>query len=159
VLTDTDLKALLFKSMPLSWQNAYLLKGTCISDDFQQMLSYFIQFQSITDNQRGLKVYSASQGLNNERQHKYSGTNPLWTFGDLVQFTPCLSIHGGIVSIIPRIRPLKVRITICTLWRPIVDVDIIIQQEGEVMDLDMGVVLIMFLILLAHSLPHTYNQL
>jgi hypothetical protein len=36
VFTDTDLKALLLKSMPLSWQNAYLLKGTCISDDFWQ---------------------------------------------------------------------------------------------------------------------------
>ena len=32
--TDTDLKALLLKSMPLSWQNAYLLKGTRVSDDF-----------------------------------------------------------------------------------------------------------------------------
>ena len=84
---------------------------------------------------------------------------PLWTFGDLVQFTPCLPIHGGIVSIIPRIRPLKVRITICTLWRPIVDTDIIFQQEGEVMDLDVGVVLIMFLILLTHSQPYTFNKL
>ena len=28
VFTDTDLKALLLKSMPSSWQNAYLLKGT-----------------------------------------------------------------------------------------------------------------------------------
>ena len=84
---------------------------------------------------------------------------PLWTFGDLVQFTPCIPIHGGIVSIIPRIRPLKVRITICTLWRPIVDTDIIFQQEGEVMDLDVGVVLIMFLILLTHSQPYTFNKL
>ena len=57
---------------------------------------------------------------------------PLWTFGDLVQFTPCLPIHWGVVSIIPRIRPLKVRIAICTLWRPIVDAEIIIQQEVEV---------------------------
>ena len=32
--TDTDLKALLLKSMPLSWKNAYLLKGTRVSDDF-----------------------------------------------------------------------------------------------------------------------------
>ena len=73
--TDTDLKALLLKSMPLSWQNAYLLKGTRISDDFRQMLSYFIQFQNITDNPTGTKIFSTSQGLNNERQHKYSHTN------------------------------------------------------------------------------------
>ena len=72
--TDTDLEALLFKSMLLSWQNAYLLKGTRVSDDFWQMLSYFVQFQSITDNQTELKVYSASQGLDNGRQHKYSHT-------------------------------------------------------------------------------------
>ena len=73
--TDTDLKALLLKSMPLSWQNAYLLKGTCISDDFRQMLSYFVQFQSITDNQTGTKTFSTSQSLDNGRQHKYSHTN------------------------------------------------------------------------------------
>ena len=34
VFTDTDLKALLFKSMPTTWQNSYLLKGTCTSGDF-----------------------------------------------------------------------------------------------------------------------------
>jgi hypothetical protein len=34
MFTNTDLKALLFKLIPVSWQNAYLLKGTCISDDF-----------------------------------------------------------------------------------------------------------------------------
>ena len=50
----------------------------------------------------------------------------LWTFGDLVRFTPCFPINGGIVSIIPRIRPQKVRIVIHTLWKAIVDADIII---------------------------------
>ena len=40
--------------------------------------------------------------------------DPLWTLGDLVQFTPCLSIQGGIVSIITRIRLLKVRIP---MWK------------------------------------------
>jgi hypothetical protein len=75
VFTDTDLKALLLKLMPLSWQNAYLLKGTRVSDDFQQRLSYFVQFQSITDNHTGLKVYSASQGLDSGKQHKYICTN------------------------------------------------------------------------------------
>ena len=73
--TDTDLKALLLKSMPLSCQNAYLLKGTRVSDDFRQMLSYSVQFQNITDNQTGTKTFSTSQGLNNERQHKYICTN------------------------------------------------------------------------------------
>ena len=28
ILSDNDLKALLLKSMPISWQNAYLLKVT-----------------------------------------------------------------------------------------------------------------------------------
>jgi hypothetical protein len=84
---------------------------------------------------------------------------PLWTFRDLVQFTPCLPIHGGIVSIIPRIRPLKVRIAICTLWRPIVDQDIIIQHEGKVVDLDVGMIIIIFLVLLIHSQPYIFNKL
>ena len=73
--TDTDLKALLLKLMPLSWKNAYLLKGTRVSDDFRQILSYFVQFQNITDNQTGTKTFSTLQGLNNERQHKYIRTN------------------------------------------------------------------------------------
>ena len=34
IFTDTDLKALLLKSMPHTWQNSYLLKGTRITDDF-----------------------------------------------------------------------------------------------------------------------------
>ena len=75
VFTVSDLKALLLKLMPLSWQNAYLLKGTCISDDFRQMLSYFVQLQSITDNQTGTKTFSILQSLDNGRQHKYICTN------------------------------------------------------------------------------------
>ena len=67
---DTDLKALLLKSMPLSQQNAYFLKGTCISDDFQQMLSYVVQFQSITDKQTSMKVFSTSQSLDKKKKHK-----------------------------------------------------------------------------------------
>ena len=39
----TALKDLLLKSMPPSWQNAYVLKGTQTTDAFQQMLSYFVQ--------------------------------------------------------------------------------------------------------------------
>ena len=46
----TALKDLLLKSVPSSWQNAYLLKGTQTTDDFQQMLSYFVQLHSITEN-------------------------------------------------------------------------------------------------------------
>ena len=57
VFTDTDLKALLLKSMPLSWQNAYLLKGTCVSHNFCQMLSYFVQTQSIGDSQVASKPF------------------------------------------------------------------------------------------------------
>ena len=51
LFTDTDIKALLLRSMPLSWQNAFFLKGTCVSDNFCQMLSYFVQSQSIGDSQ------------------------------------------------------------------------------------------------------------
>ena len=47
--SEPDLKALLLKSMSISWQNAYALKGTCTSDDNCHMLSYFVQHQSITD--------------------------------------------------------------------------------------------------------------
>ena len=49
--TETDLKALLLKSMPLAWQNTYMLKDTCATDNFCQMLLYFVQTQSIGDNQ------------------------------------------------------------------------------------------------------------
>ena len=47
--SESDLKALLLKSMPISWQHAYALKGTRSSDDYRHMLSYFVQYQSITD--------------------------------------------------------------------------------------------------------------
>ena len=44
IFSDNDLKALLLKSMPISWQNAYLLKDKQVTDDFCQMLTYFVQF-------------------------------------------------------------------------------------------------------------------
>ena len=74
-LPNTDLKSLLLKSMPLSWQNVYLLKGKCISDSFQQIPSYFVEFQSITDYQLSTKAFSASQSLDYGNQHKYICTN------------------------------------------------------------------------------------
>ena len=57
VFTGTNFKALLLKSMPSSWQNACLSKGTCTSENFWQMLSYFVQLQSITDNQTVSKAF------------------------------------------------------------------------------------------------------
>ena len=48
-----------------------LVKGTHISDDFRQMLPYFVQFQSITDNQAVSKSFSASWVLGNRKQYKY----------------------------------------------------------------------------------------
>ena len=71
IFTDTDLKALLLKSVPLTWQHAYLLQGTQTTDNFSQMLSYFVQFQSITDTQWISKSYSVSQSLDTRKQHKY----------------------------------------------------------------------------------------
>ena len=38
MFSNNDMKALLLKSMPTSWQNAYLLKGACVTDNFHQML-------------------------------------------------------------------------------------------------------------------------
>ena len=75
VFTDTDLKTLLLKSMPLNWQNSYLLKGTCTSDDFHKMLSNFVQLQSITDTQAILRSGATSQNTDNRNQHKYVCTN------------------------------------------------------------------------------------
>jgi hypothetical protein len=64
VFTDTDLKALLLKSIPLSWQNAYLLKGTHVSDNFCQMLSYFVKSQSIGEHQVVSKPFLSSAIIN-----------------------------------------------------------------------------------------------
>ena len=75
IFSDSDLKALLLKSMPISWQYAYLLKGTRVTDDFQQMLAYFVQFQNITETQTMSKSFSANQELSTKRQHKYICTN------------------------------------------------------------------------------------
>ena len=57
MFTDTGLKALLLKSMPLSWQNAYLLKGIRASQNFCPMLSYFVQSQSIGESQVASKPF------------------------------------------------------------------------------------------------------
>ena len=75
IFSDNDLKALLLKSMPTSWQYAYLLKGTCVTDDFCKMLAYFVQFQSITDTHTMSKSFSTAQELSTTRQYKYTCTN------------------------------------------------------------------------------------
>ena len=75
IFSDSDLKALLLKLMPISWQNTYLLKGTQVIDDFCQMLAYFVQFQNIMDIQTMSKSFSTTQELSTLRQHKYTRTN------------------------------------------------------------------------------------
>ena len=37
--SESDLKALLLKSMPISWQHAYALKGTRSSDDYRRYVA------------------------------------------------------------------------------------------------------------------------
>ena len=66
--------------MPTSWQHAYALKGTCISDDYFCMLSYFVQYQSITDKSDILAIASTvgitggvSQVSNGHSKHDLFG--------------------------------------------------------------------------------------
>ena len=75
VFTDANLKALLLKSMPLTWQNSYLQKGTCTSDNFRRMLSYFVQLQSITDTQVLSRSGATFQNIDSRNQHKCIRTN------------------------------------------------------------------------------------
>ena len=78
VFTDTDLKALLLKSMPLSWQNTYLLKGTRASINFCQILLYFVQSQSIGDSQVASKPF----------------LSPATIHGGRGRFSHSCSVHG-----------------------------------------------------------------
>ena len=70
IFSDNDLEALLLKSMSISWQNPYLLEGTQVTDNFCQMLAYFVQFQSNTDSQTMSKSFSTAQELSTTRQYK-----------------------------------------------------------------------------------------
>ena len=72
IFLDTDLKALLLKSIPSTCQNSYLLKGTRVTDNFQQMLASFVQFESITDTQTATRPNSASAILDQRQQDKYT---------------------------------------------------------------------------------------
>ena len=62
--------------------------------------------------------------------------DPMSTFGDLVQFTQCIPRHGGIASIIPRIRPLMVNKIIIIIRKAAISMDII--TLIEVKDVDRG---------------------
>jgi hypothetical protein len=88
------------------------------------------------------------------RNQKQTLKDLLWTFEDLVQFTPCLPIHGGIVTIIPRIRPLRVNIIIIIIQIriAIIGIEIIPSQEVRDMDVDTDVdtVPTMFLVFSIH---------
>ena len=75
IFSDNNLKALLLKSMPTSWQNVYLLQGTCVTDNFLKMLVYFVQIQRITDTQTMSKSFSTTQELSTTGQHKLTHSN------------------------------------------------------------------------------------
>jgi hypothetical protein len=80
VSTDTNIKSLLLKSLPLSWQNAYLLKGTRSSDNFCQMLSYFVQSQFTGNSQVASKPFLSSatmHGGGGRFSHSRSGCGQL----------------------------------------------------------------------------------
>ena len=49
ISSNSDFKALLLKTTPISWQDANALKGPCTLDDYCQMLTYFVHYQSISD--------------------------------------------------------------------------------------------------------------
>ena len=86
----------------------------------------------------------------------------LWTFKDLIQFTPCLLIHGGIVTIIPRIRPRRVNIIITIQIRiATLGTEIILSQEVRDvgMDMDVDVVPTMFLIFPIHVRHYTFTKI
>ena len=97
------------------------------------------------------------------RNQKQTHKDLLWTFEDLVQFTPCLPRHGGIVTIIPRIRSLRVSIIIIIQLRiAIIGTEITPSQEVRDVDVDkdVDVVPTMFLVVFPiHFRHYTFNKL
>ena len=94
------------------------------------------------------------------RNQKQTLKDHLWTFRDLFQFTPCLPIHKGIVTKIPRIRPWRVNIIIIIIIIQIriaiIGMEIIPSQEVRDMDVDM--VPTMLLIFPIHFQHYTFNK-
>jgi hypothetical protein len=79
VFTDTDLKSLLLKFMPLSWQIAYTVKVRHISNNFFQMPSYFVQSQSIGDSQVSYNPFLSTATMHNggrQFSHGHTGHGP-----------------------------------------------------------------------------------
>ena len=81
--SEPDLKALLLKSVLTSWQHAYALKGTHTSDDYCHMLSYFVQYQLITDKSDTLAIAS-TVGITGGGSQVFNGHSRYGQFG---QFT------------------------------------------------------------------------
>lgn len=75
MFNDMDLMVLHLNSMPSTWQNSYLLKATGITDNFQQMPTYFVQYQSITDSQTATRQNPALAIWDQKKCHKYICTN------------------------------------------------------------------------------------
>ena len=49
-LTDGELKTIFLNAMPLTWQQAYTLKGTRATDKFKELVAYFTTYQALADN-------------------------------------------------------------------------------------------------------------
>jgi hypothetical protein len=81
--SESDLKSPLLKSIPTSWQHAYASKGTHASGDYFHMLSYFVQYQLITDKSDTLAIASAV-GITGGGSRIFNGQSRYGQFG---QFT------------------------------------------------------------------------
>ena len=84
----------------------------------------------------------------------------LWTFRDLIQLTPCLLIHEGIVTIIPRMRPLRVNIIIIIfqIRKSTRGMEIIPSKEVRDADTDVDVVPTPLIVFPIHFQHYTFNK-
>ena len=153
------------------------------------MLSYFIQFQNITETQGFSKSFATPQNFEIKQQHKYSCTTmdkaaisilhirmdkviqtasykkqTLFSQDhslisrDLVQSTPCLPIHGEIVTITLRIRPWEASIIILKVMNIITNAVIFMLQEVADVDRDVDFLITIILVFLILSSLFTLNR-
>ena len=98
-LTDSELKTILLNAMPLTWQQAYALKGTRATDTYKELVAYFTTYQALADNNNNNSKITIPTGQmlslcgQNINHFRHVVTTPFQGRSSTVRYGDCCPQH------------------------------------------------------------------
>ena len=96
--TEGELKTIFLNAMPLTWQQAYMLKGTRATDTFKELVAYFTTYQTIADTNDQIKSTIPTEQMvflyeRSTNHFWHVVTNPFQGRSSTVRYGDCCPQH------------------------------------------------------------------